>query len=106
MRRRLVSGQILTSDGISPGTLRGLYQTNYEERLRTGRFPVTIMPSRTVTGARHVGDEIELECLAAGGEETHRTAYVIVATGRRLPRADRYQIHSASRTLTGLVHAE
>jgi lysine N6-hydroxylase len=41
------------------------------------------MPSRTVTGARHVGDEIELECLAAGGEETHRTAYVIVATGRR-----------------------
>ena len=83
VRHRLVSGQILTSDGISPGTLRGLYQTNYEERLRTGRFPVTIMPSRTVTGARHVGDEIELECLAAGGEETHRTAYVIVATGRR-----------------------
>jgi lysine N6-hydroxylase len=83
VRRRLVSGQILTSDGISPGTLRGLYQTNYEERLRTGRFPITIMPSRTVTGARHVGDEIELECLAAGGEETHRTGNVVVATGRR-----------------------
>jgi lysine N6-hydroxylase len=83
VRHRLVSGQILTSDGISPGTLRGLYQHNYEERLRTGRFPVTIMPSRTVVGARQVGDEIELECLAAGREESHRAVRVVVACGRR-----------------------
>jgi lysine N6-hydroxylase len=82
-RERLVSGQILTSDGISPGTLRGLYQTNYEERLRTGHYPVTIMPSRTVVSARQVGDEIELECLAAGGDETHRASHVVVAAGRK-----------------------
>ncbi len=84
VRERLVSGQILTSDGISPGTLRGVYQHNYEERLRTGRFPVTIMPSRTVTGARQLDTEIELECLTAGsGVERHRAAHVVVAAGRR-----------------------
>jgi lysine N6-hydroxylase len=84
VRERLVSGQILTSDGISPGTLRGVYQHNYEERLRTGRFPVTIMPSRTATGARQLGAEVELECLTAGsGTERHRAAYVVVAAGRR-----------------------
>ena len=84
VRERLVSGQILTSDGISPGTLRGIYQHNYEERLRTGRFPVTIMPSRTVTGARQLDGEVELECLTAGsGTERHRAAQVVVAAGRR-----------------------
>jgi len=82
-RERLVDGQILTSDGITPGTLRALYQTNYEERLRTGSYPVTIMPSRTVVSARHVGEEIELDCLGAGGEETHRANQVVVACGRR-----------------------
>ncbi|MGA4685671.1 MULTISPECIES: lysine N(6)-hydroxylase/L-ornithine N(5)-oxygenase family protein [Micromonospora] len=84
VRERLVSGQILTSDGISPGTLRGVYQHNYEERLRTGRFPVTIMPSRTVTGARQLDGEVELECLTAGsGEERHRAVNLVVAAGRR-----------------------
>jgi lysine N6-hydroxylase len=83
VRHRLVSGQILTSDGISPGTLRGLYQANYEARLRTGRFPVTIMPSRHVVDSRLVGDEVEVECQAAGTDEKHRAAYVVVAAGRR-----------------------
>jgi lysine N6-hydroxylase len=84
VRERLVSGQILTSDGISPGTLRGIYQHNYEERLRTGDFPVTIMPSRTVTAARQLDGEIELECLTAGsGTELHRAVNVVVAAGRR-----------------------
>ncbi|WP_432902891.1 lysine N(6)-hydroxylase/L-ornithine N(5)-oxygenase family protein [Micromonospora matsumotoense] len=84
VRERLVSGQILTSDGISPGTLRGIYQHNYEERLRTGRFPVTIMPSRTVTAARQLDGEIELECLTAGsGEERHRAVHLVVAAGRQ-----------------------
>ncbi len=82
-RQQLVSGQILTSDGISPGTLRGLYQHNYEERLRTGRFPVTIMPSRTVVAAHEREGQIELECQGLAGEERHRAAYVVVAAGRR-----------------------
>jgi lysine N6-hydroxylase len=82
-RESLVSGQILTSDGISPGTLRGLYQANYEERLRTGRYPVTVMPSRTVVSARQIGDEIELDCLAAGGEDVQRASHVVIAAGRR-----------------------
>lgn len=82
-RQQLVSGQILTSDGISPGTLRGVYQHNYEERLRTGKYPVTIMPSRTVIGAREVDGQLELDCLAPAGEERHRAAYVVVAAGRR-----------------------
>lgn len=82
-KQRLVSGQILTSDGISPGTLRGVYQANYEERLRTGRFPVTIMPSREVISARMVGDAVELTCRAASGQETHRAALVVLAAGRR-----------------------
>lgn len=84
VRERLVSGQILTSDGISPGTLRGLYQSNYEARLRLGRFPVTVMPGRDVTGARMLGDEIEVTCVpSAGGEEHHRVRYLVLAGGRR-----------------------
>jgi lysine N6-hydroxylase len=82
-RRRLVSGQILTSDGISPGTLRGVYQANYEERLRTGRYPVTIMPSREVTGMRMVDDGVELTCRTVSTEETHRAGLVVLAAGRR-----------------------
>ena len=42
------------------------------------------MPSRTVTGARQLGSEVELECLTAGsGTERHRAARVVVAAGRR-----------------------
>lgn len=84
VRHDLVSSQILTSDGITSGMLRSLYQQNYEERLRLGRFPVTIMPGRTVTDARQVGDEIELDCVGANSTiEVHRAARVVVASGRR-----------------------
>ncbi|WP_018348963.1 SidA/IucD/PvdA family monooxygenase [Longispora albida] len=82
-RKRLVADQLLTSDGITPGTLRDLYQVNYEGRLREGRFPMTIMPGREVTGATMAGDEIELVCQTSGGEERLRAAYVVVAAGRR-----------------------
>ncbi|MEE3921249.1 SidA/IucD/PvdA family monooxygenase [Micromonospora sp. BRA006-A] len=84
VRERLVSGQILTSDGISPGTLRGVYQHNYEERLL----------HRPVPGDDHAEPyrhrrpaarrEVELECLTAGsGEERHRAVNLVVAAGRR-----------------------
>lgn len=82
-RRRLVSSQILTSDGISPGTLRGVYQANYEQRLRTGSFPVTVMPGRDVVGARQLDDEVELRCHSTGGEETVRVRHLVIAAGRR-----------------------
>ncbi|MBG6134172.1 SidA/IucD/PvdA family monooxygenase [Longispora fulva] len=81
-RRDLVGSQILTSDGISPGTLSGLYQSNYESRLRTGRFPVTILPARDVVEARMVGDEIELGCDTPGGRDAQRGVFVVLAAGR------------------------
>jgi lysine N6-hydroxylase len=82
-RERLVREQVLTSDGISPGTLRGIYQTNYEDRLRTGRYPVTLMPGRDLIGARTTGDELELVCRGLGAEERHRAGFLVVALGRR-----------------------
>ncbi|MGH3660958.1 MAG: SidA/IucD/PvdA family monooxygenase [Micromonosporaceae bacterium] len=83
-RRRLVGGQILTSDGITPGTLTGLYQANYEARLRYGNFPVTLMPGRNVVGARMVDGEAELRCVGVSGdEEALRSQYVVLAAGRR-----------------------
>ncbi len=82
-RQQVVSGQILTSDGISSGTLRGLFQANYEARLRTGRFPVTLMPGRNVTAARMVGDEVELTWVGVSGdEERMRARHVVLAAGR------------------------
>lgn len=82
-RQRLVRAQVLTSDGISPGTLRGIYQANYEDRLRTGRYPVTLMPGRDLVAAQAVGDELELTCRGLGAEERHRAHFVVVALGRR-----------------------
>lgn len=82
-RRAVVSGQILTSDGITPGTLRGLFQANYEARLSTGQFPVTLMPGRNVTSARMVDDEVELGCVGVSGEEEQlRARTVVLAAGR------------------------
>src|SRR5690606_28190151 len=83
-RREVVSGQILTSDGITPGTLTGLFQRNYEARLRTGRFPVILMPGRNVTAARMVGDEVELTTIGVAGEpEPLRASHVVIAAGRK-----------------------
>jgi lysine N6-hydroxylase len=83
IRQRLVREQVLTSDGISPGTLRGVYQANYEECLRSGRYPVTVMPGRDLVHAEFAGDELVLHCRGLGTEERHRASHLVVALGRR-----------------------
>lgn len=83
VRRDLVESQVLTSDGVSAATLRALYQLNYEELLRTGRFPLTMLPGRDVTSVRPDGDGVRLTCRGASGEETHVVRRMVCATGRR-----------------------
>lgn len=82
-RQRLVRAQVLTSDGITPGTLRAIYQANYEQYLCTGRHPVTVMPGRDLFAAEAAGDELVLRCRGLGTEEEHRASYLVVALGRR-----------------------
>ncbi len=81
-RRELIERQVLTSDGISPGTLRGLFQLNYERLLSTGRAPVTMLPSRRIIAARADDDEIVLTCTVPAGTEQHEVRRVVVAAGR------------------------
>jgi lysine N6-hydroxylase len=82
-RQRLVQEQVLTSDGITPGTLRAIYQANYEQYLRTGRHPVTVMPGRDLFATEPAGGDLVLRCRGLGTEERHRASYLIVALGRR-----------------------
>jgi lysine N6-hydroxylase len=82
-RRRLIEGQVLTGDAISPGSLRAIYQANYEGMLRIDRFPLTLFPGRDVVAGQQVGAELELRAEGIGGPERHRVAYAVLATGRR-----------------------
>ncbi|HEY9392120.1 MAG TPA: SidA/IucD/PvdA family monooxygenase [Mycobacteriales bacterium] len=83
-RRDMVDSQVLTSDGVSAATLRALYQLNYEELLRTGRFPLTMLPGRDVTTVEpDSGGGVRLTCRSARGEETHVVRRMVCATGRR-----------------------
>ncbi|HEX5493817.1 MAG TPA: SidA/IucD/PvdA family monooxygenase [Mycobacteriales bacterium] len=84
VRRDLVDSQVLTSDGVSAATLRTLYQHNYEQLLRTGRFPLTMLPGRDVTGMEpDAGGGVRLACQTATGTETHEVRRIVCATGRR-----------------------
>jgi lysine N6-hydroxylase len=77
-RRRLIDEQRSTADALTPGGLRVLYQANYDGMLRLGRFPVTLLPGRDVTGG-----DVLLDVTAISGPETHRARTVVVATGRQ-----------------------
>ena len=86
-RRRLIDEQRPTADALTPGALRTLYQANYDGMLRLGRFPVTLLPGRDVTGGRTEGDaengNVLLDVTAISGPETHRVRTVVVAAGRQ-----------------------
>jgi hypothetical protein len=83
LKRDLVKEQVLTSDGISASTLRALFQLNYEDLLRTGHPPVTMLPGRRVTGGEPEGRGVRLCCVGPHGPETHDLRFVVVAAGRR-----------------------
>jgi lysine N6-hydroxylase len=82
-RRELATEQVLTNDGVSLATLTTLYQDNYEDLLRTGRSPVTLLPGRRVTSSEPTGDGVLLRCDGATGPERHEVRFVVVAAGRR-----------------------
>lgn len=82
-RRRLVGGQTLTGDAITPGLLQAIYQTNYEGMLRLGRFPLTFYPDRDVLSADPADDGLTLPVRTVEGTETHHARHVVLATGRR-----------------------
>ncbi|WP_018353152.1 SidA/IucD/PvdA family monooxygenase [Longispora albida] len=83
-RKRLVTGHRLTGDGITPGSLAGLYQQNYNGHLELGRFPATFLPGRNVDSSEVVGDDIVLHCRATEKLEEYRVGYVVVAVGREI----------------------
>ena len=82
-KRQLVREQVLTSDGISAGTLRTLFQGNYEALLRTGRTPVTMLPGRWVDSGEPDGEGVRLSVTGARGREHYDVRFVVVAAGRR-----------------------
>lgn len=82
-RRRMIEGQVLTGDAITPGTLRSIYQANYDGLLRLGRFPLTMYPARNVVSAEQGADGLTLHASSATGQEEHRAAAAVLATGRR-----------------------
>ena len=82
LKRDLVTEQVLTSDGISASTLRALFQGNYEDLLRTGRAPITMLPGRRVTGGEPQGTGVQLSCSGPHGQEIHDVRFVVVAAGR------------------------
>jgi len=81
-KRELVKEQVLTSDGISSSTLRALFQSNYEELLRTGSAPITMLPGRRVTAGEPDGPGVRLTCEGPHGAERHDVRLVVVAAGR------------------------
>ena len=82
-RRELAKEHVLTSDGISASTLRTVFQDNYEEMLRSGRAPVTVLPGRRVVAGRPRGRGIVLSCQRAHGPEQQEVRFAVVAAGRR-----------------------
>lgn len=83
-RQRLIEGQTLTGDAISPGTIVGIYQANYRGELAGGRFPVSMYPGRDVTDGELTPDgRLVLHATATEGTETHEVRYAVLATGRR-----------------------
>lgn len=83
-RQRLVEGQTLTGDAITPSTIRAIYQENYRGLLELERFPVTMYPGRDVTSGDTGEDgSIVLQVSGAEGTETHEVRYAVLATGRR-----------------------
>jgi lysine N6-hydroxylase len=83
LKRDLVKEQVLTSDGVSASTLRALFQLNYEDLLRTGHPPVTMLPGRRVTDGEPEGRGVRLSCTGPHGPETHDLRFVVVAAGRK-----------------------
>jgi lysine N6-hydroxylase len=91
-RRELAREHVLTSDGISVTTLRTVFQDNYEEMLRHGRAPVTMLPGRRVVAGRASGPGLVLSCQRAHGPERQEVRFAVVAAGRRpapLPFSER-----------------
>jgi lysine N6-hydroxylase len=81
-RRRLVEGQTLTGDAITPGILQAIYQANYDGMLRLDRYPLTMRPGRDVTLAERDGDGFVLSATSPTGPEKIAARYVVFATGR------------------------
>jgi lysine N6-hydroxylase len=81
-RRRLVEEIEPTGDATTPGALRALYHANYDGLLALGRFPVTLLPGRDVTGGAVRGDRVALHATSPAGQESFEARHVIIATGR------------------------
>jgi len=81
-RRALIADHKLTGDALTPGALRALYQANYDGMLQLGRFPVTLLPHRDVTGGEVSDGDILLRCTAPERREEHTVRHVVVAAGR------------------------
>ena len=84
-RQRLIEGQTLTGDAISPGTIVGIYQANYRGELDGGRFPVTHVPGPRRHRRRARPRTAGWCCTRprTEGTETHEVRYAVLATGRR-----------------------
>lgn len=82
-RETIIREQVLTSDGVSMSSLQEIYQTQYEEHLRAGRSPLTLLPGREVVAVRGRDGMISARCrLSTGGHEFREARYFVLATGR------------------------
>lgn len=83
-RRDIVAGSVLTGDAITPGTVKTIYQANYDSMLRLGWFPLTMFPARNIVGLALDGVGVRLEAVGVDLTEIHHARYVVLATGREL----------------------
>ncbi|MFC5827955.1 lysine N(6)-hydroxylase/L-ornithine N(5)-oxygenase family protein [Nonomuraea insulae] len=82
-RRRLLSEQVATSDGVSMSSLQEIYRAEYEERLENGGRPLTLLPGRDVVAVSGRGGVVTMRCrLTTGGHEFREARHVVLATGR------------------------
>ncbi|MEW9547168.1 lysine N(6)-hydroxylase/L-ornithine N(5)-oxygenase family protein [Nonomuraea sp. NPDC050783] len=82
-RRRFVSEQATTSDGVSMSSLQEIYRAEYEERLQSGARPLSLLPGRDVVAVAGRGGAITMRCrLSTGGQEFREARYVVLAAGR------------------------
>ncbi|WP_341503407.1 SidA/IucD/PvdA family monooxygenase [Gallaecimonas sp. GXIMD4217] len=81
-KRRIVDEQKLASDGISPDTLKALYQRLYEGHVRGDLPRVELMPGRTLTTlSRDGGFQVGYRNKLDGRHGQRQADLVILATG-------------------------
>jgi len=84
-RARIVKELMPTGHAMTPASLKGIYQANYERMLQLGHFPIRMYPSRHVISAYFDDDQCVLDCQGLEQQEQYKVRHVVIAAGRANP---------------------